>query len=53
MLQTNVNMCKTGLNSLTFTTIEQTIAWEYIEAYQRLSDFPILSIFQLLKFLKN
>ena len=35
LLQTNVNMCKIGHNNLTFTTIEQNITWEYIEAYQR------------------
>ena len=56
-------MCETGHNNLTFTTVEQKIAWEYLEAYQRYSDFAknslkqaifsILSIFQLLKNLKN
>ena len=56
-------MCETGHNNLTFTTIEQKIAWEYLEAYLRNSDFAlnhlkqpilsILSIFQLLKNLKK
>ena len=55
-------MCETGHNNLTFTTVEQIIAWEYLEAYMRNSDFalnslkqPILSIlsnFQVLKSLK-
>ena len=26
-------MCETGHNNMTFTTVEQTIAWEYLEAY--------------------
>ena len=56
-------MCETGHNNLTFTTVEQKIAWEYLEAYLRNSDFAlnslrqpilsILSIFQLLKNLKK
>ena len=63
MLQTTVNMCETGHNNITFTTVEQKIACKYIEAYLRYSNFdensltqPILSIlsaFQLLKNLKN
>ena len=24
-------MCKTGHNNMTFTTVEQKIAWEYLE----------------------
>ena len=28
LLQTTVNMCVTGHNSMTFTTVEQKIAWE-------------------------
>ena len=39
LLQTTVNMCETGHNNLTFTTVEQKIAWEYLEAYLRYSDF--------------
>ena len=31
-------MCETGHNNMTFTTVEQKIAWEYREAYLR-SDF--------------
>ena len=53
-------MCETGHNNMTFTTVEQKIACEYIEAYLRYSNFflkqPILSIlstFQLFKNLKN
>ena len=32
-------MCETGHNNLTFTTVEQNIVWEYLEAYLRNSDF--------------
>ena len=39
MLQTTVNMCETGQNNMTFTTVEQKIAWEYLEAYLRYTDF--------------
>ena len=39
LLQTTVNVCETGHNNLTFTTAEQKIAWEYIEAYLRYRDF--------------
>ena len=56
-------MCETGHNNLTFTTVEQKIAWEDLESYLRSSDFAsnslkqpiisILSIFQLLKNLKK
>ena len=28
LLQTTVNMCETGQNNMTFTTVEQKIAWE-------------------------
>ena len=31
-------MCKTGHN-MTFTTVEQKIAWEELEAYLRYSHF--------------
>ena len=34
-----MNMCKTGHNSMTFTTVEQKIAWEYLVAYLRYSNF--------------
>ena len=63
MLQTTVNMCETGHNNMTFTTVEQKIACKYIEAYLRYSNFDensltqtilsILSAFQLFKNLKN
>ena len=56
-------MCETGHNNLNFITVEQKIAWEYLEAYQRNSDFAsnslkqtilsILSIFHLLKNIKK
>ena len=38
-MQTTVNMCETGHNKMTFTTVEQKIAWEYLEAYLRCTDF--------------
>ena len=38
MLQTTMNMCKTGHNNMTFTAVEQKIAWEYLEAYLRYSN---------------
>ena len=38
MLQTTVNMCETGYNNMTFTTVEQKIAWEHLEAYLRYID---------------
>ena len=34
-----MNMCETGDNNLPFTTVEQKIAWEYLEAYLRYSNF--------------
>ena len=45
MLQTTVNMCETGYNNMTFTTVEQKIAWEYLEAYLRYTDFASNSLF--------
>ena len=39
MLQNTVNMCETGHNNVTFTTLEQKIALEYLEAYLRYTDF--------------
>ena len=32
-------MCDTGHNNVTFTTVEQKIAWEYRKAYLRYTDF--------------
>ena len=32
-------MCETGDSNLTFTTVEQKIAWEYLEAFLRCSNF--------------
>ena len=34
-------MCETGDNNMTFTTVEQKIACEYIEAYLRYSNFVL------------
>ena len=39
MLQTTVNMCETCDNNMTFTTVEQKIACENIEANLRYSNF--------------
>ena len=32
-------MCETGHNKHDFHTVEQKIAWEYLEAYLRYTDF--------------
>ena len=32
-------MCETRHSNLAFTTVEQKIAWEYLEAYLRYSNF--------------
>ena len=32
-------MCETGHNNMTFTAVEQKIAWEYLESYMRYSNF--------------
>ena len=55
-----MNTCETGRNNMTFTTVEQKIAWEYLEAYLRHSNFalnslkhPILSILRPCQQLKN
>ena len=32
-------MCETGYNNMTFTTVEQKIAREYLDAYLRYTDF--------------
>ena len=32
-------MCETGYSNLTFTTVGQKIAWEYLEAQLRYSNF--------------
>ena len=32
-------MSGTGYSNLTFTTVEQKIAWEYLEAYLRYCNF--------------
>ena len=39
MLETTVNMCEFGHNNMTFTTVEQNTAWEYLEAYLRYTEF--------------
>ena len=38
-------MYETGHSKLTFTTVEQKIAWEYLEAYLRNSNFAYNSLF--------
>ena len=38
-MQTTVSICETGHNNMTFTTVDQKIACEYIEAYLRYTDF--------------
>ena len=38
-MQATVSMFKTGDNNMTFTTVEQKIACEYIEACLRYSNF--------------
>ena len=38
-MQTTVNMCETGHNNMTFTTVEHKFACKYIEAYLRYSNF--------------
>ena len=32
-------MCETGDSNLTFTTVEQKIAWEYLAAFLKYSNF--------------
>ena len=39
LLQITMNMCEIGHNNMTFTTVEQKIALEYLEAYLRYTDF--------------
>ena len=39
MQQITLNMCETGHNNMTFATVDQKIAWEYIEAYLRYTHF--------------
>ena len=34
-----MNICETGHNNMTFTTVEQKIACEYMEEYFRYTDF--------------
>ena len=38
-------MCETGHSNQTFTTVEQEIAWEYLESYLRYSNFAENSLF--------
>ena len=45
LLQTTVNMCETGHNNQTFISVKQKIAWEYLEAFLRYSDFAKNSLF--------
>ena len=58
-------MCETGHSNLTFTTVEQKIALEYLEAYLRYSNlletanfkhfkhFQDTEIFEIIKFAAN
>ena len=32
-------MCETGHSNLTFTTVQQKIAWEYLEVYLKYNNF--------------
>ena len=32
-------MCETGHNNMTFTSVEQKVAWDYLESYLRYTDF--------------
>ena len=32
-------MCETGHSNMTFTTVEQKIAWEHLEAYLTYTEF--------------
>ena len=38
-------MCETVHNNMTFTTVEQKIEWEYLQAYLRYTDFALNSLF--------
>ena len=38
-------MRETCHNNMTFTTVEQKIVWEYLEAYLRYTDFAQNSLF--------
>ena len=56
-------MCETVHSNLTFTTVEQKIAWEYLEAYtvillktayfKHFEQFPAIEIFEIIKFTVN
>ena len=58
-------MCETGRNNMTFTTVEQKIAWKYLEAYLRYTGFaktayfkhfehfPVIEIYNKLNFAAN
>ena len=56
-------MCETVHSNLTFTTVEQKIAWEYLEAYtvillktayfKHFEQFPAIEIFEIIKFTAN
>ena len=44
LLQTTVNMCEIGHNNMTFITVEQKIALEYLEVYLIYSNFALNSL---------
>ena len=55
-------MCDTGYSNQTFTTVEQKIEWEYLEAYPSYSNsayfkhfehFPTIEIYEIIKFTAN
>ena len=60
-----MNTCETGHSNLTFSTVEQKIALEFLEAYLRYSNFlktayfkhfehlPANEIFEIIKFTAN
>ena len=39
-------MCESGHNNKTFTTVEQNIAWEYLESYLKYTDFALNKHFE-------
>ena len=39
-------MCETDHNNMTFTAVEQKIAWEYLEAYLINTDFALTAYFK-------
>ena len=62
-------MCDTGHSNLTFTTVQQNIAWEYLEEhlgynnfflkqlktayFKHFEHFKVIEIFEIIKFTAN